>query len=416
MASIGAILSLDAVGKQDKYLDSPNPRDSLWHYTPPERPSKFSSYQQVVKVNRPATTSVSSSWPFEQDITVLINPQEHGDLLTGISLCIHIPELLDGASKNRFYCDNLAWAMIDTINIRIDDVDVMTLYGDSLMIDYELMSNASRKRALNSLNGGGGFKEHTVFIKLPGFCTPSNPLPLCAIHKQKIRFNVKFNPVKAFSDTGEVIDINEFDLVLNVTDVTPQEKIALMYSEFTRTYTSLERKPKQEIDEKEIRAPTKYNLVGSETVRSIIWFFRRDAYEEFSQSTQFQNRHNLSISPTPDLASQEDAPIMSSADIYINGEVTLSPFKDVTKTLKTARNYHKYNDIYYTPKRDIFSYNFSMNPMDDAPSGALDTSKTNSNASFLQLTLNKDVVNRVIHLHVYFVIERKFSFSNGYLK
>ena len=415
MATSGAILSLDAIGKQDLYLDSPAPEDSLFHYTLPERHSKFAKYEKVQRLSRPSTTAPTENWPFGKTITTFLNPQELGDIMTDLVIRVELPKLLDANTYHATYCDNIAWSILDSVNIRVDEMDIETIYGDSMMIYYNLYADTSERRALAaSLGGDKSGGAQTIYLVLPTFFNQKNPLPLCAIHKQKIRLSIAFNPPSAFSETSEVVSIPFIDVLATLADVTLQEKQMLMTKKIERVFTLAVRQPIQEIPANTGEARVKFNLVGDDSVKTIVWFMRRDIFEQLTDLDYFNQRMNLSNVDSEDEAEQNLNPIMSTADVYINNNSSLSPLVDVSRSNISTRNYYKYNPNFMPPLKDIYSYTFALNPTSTAPSGLLDMSKTNSNGTFLQVNLNR-LVTETVQFHGYYIIDRKFTISRGFM-
>ena len=412
MASIGAILSLDAVGKHDTYLDSPDPRDSLFHYKLPERHAKFAHYHKVTTISRPRGDA--TSWPFSATVTTILNPQELGDYLTGITLRIPLPTLPDAQSRLTTYCNKVGWHFINNLNIKIDEVDILSVYGDTLMLDYELNMSSSEKRASDVMLGGDTADAHNVTVKIPTGFTKSTPLPLCAIHRQKLRVSIDFNPVSFFSDTGEKLDIKCFDIITGLVDIDPFHRLTLIDAPIERVFTTLVRQPVFEIPEQTRDTKHKYNLVGSDSVRAFIWFLRRDVVEQVEDITHFDNRFNLSNSPARDSATQNLNPILDNAEIFINSQSNSPPVIDPTRKDISTRNFYKFNRRFYVPTRDIFSFCHSLYPDKEMPTGMLDMSKTNSNGTFLQMTLNHRV-SEVVQLHVYFLVDKRYKIERGHL-
>ncbi len=415
MVTTGAILSLDAIGKQDLYLDSPSPHDSLFHYNLPERHSKFAKYENVQRLSRPSTTAPTDSWPFGKTITTFLNPQELGDIMTDLVIRVQLPELLDARTRTATYCDNLAWSILDNINIRVDEMDIETIYGDSLMIYYNLYADTSERRALAAGLGGDKTGEaQTVYLVLPTFFNQKNPFPLCSIHKQKIRLSITFNPPSAFANTTDVVSIPFIDVLATVADVTLQERQMLMTKKIERVFTLAVRQPIQEIPADTGEARLKFNLVGDDSVKTIVWFLRRDIFEQLTDLDYFNQRMNLSNVDSENEVEQTLNPIMSTADIYINNNSSLSPLVDVSRSNISTRNYYKYNPNFMPPLKDIYSYTFALNPTSTAPSGLLDMSKTSSNGTFLQMNLNR-LVTETVQFHGYYIIDRRFTISRGFM-
>ena len=84
-----ARLSLKALGKQDTYLLSEDPEDSLFNYKP-KRHSNFRKYHRSRVISNDGT---STSWPFGKTLKVQYNPQNMGDLLSNMWLSVKMPAL-----------------------------------------------------------------------------------------------------------------------------------------------------------------------------------------------------------------------------------------------------------------------------------------------------------------------------------
>ena len=164
--------------------------------------------------------------------------------MTDLVIRVQLPELLDARWRLSTYCKDIAWSLLDNVNIRIDELDIETIYGDSMMIYYNLYADTSERRALKAGVGGDGTGgPQTVYLILPTFFNHKNPFPLCAIHKQKIRMSMSFNPPSAFSDTTDVISIPHIDVIMTVADLTLQERQMLISKDIERVFTLAIRQP-----------------------------------------------------------------------------------------------------------------------------------------------------------------------------
>ncbi len=158
-------MSLDAIGKQELYTLSPDPKDSFFNYTPLQH-SKFSLVQRAYKTDSEASVK---NWPFGKTIKVTLEPKTMGDLLANMYLKCTLPvledleaaEFKDGTVN---YATGIGRYLIKKAILRVDEYELETIYGDWEIIYYELFETASEKRASNILHGGDDvIGPHTMF-------------------------------------------------------------------------------------------------------------------------------------------------------------------------------------------------------------------------------------------------------------
>jgi hypothetical protein len=244
--------------------------------------------------------------------------------------------------------------------------------------------------------------------------TKSNPLPLCAIHKQKVRLSIDFNPVRFFSDTGGSVDIASFDVIAGLVDIDPFHRLSIIDAPIERVFTTLVRQPVLEIPDFTNDSKLKYNLVGDDSVRAFIWFLRRDKVEQVDDITMVHQRFNMSNVDDPRVDVQNLNPLLSTTEVFINAQSSAPPMFDPTRKDISVRNFYKFNPRVYPPTRDIFSFCHSLHPYKEMPSGMIDMSKTNSNATFLQVSLDHRTTE-VVQFHVYFLLDRAYKIDRGKL-
>jgi hypothetical protein len=169
---------------------------------------------------------------------------------------------------------------------------------------------------------------------------------------------------------------------------------------------------------------TKIELVPKIPVKSVNWFFRKTLFENesisrgpgFDNSTDnnkyyFHNRYNLSTQDTYSIINEFYNPPMSSAKIFVNGE-DIPGFKD------TDHKYYKYTVPLLSrlarPLRNIYTFAFSMNPINVEPSGSLDFSQLQSNRTVLDIKMVNGLTDDY-NLHIYYVGYQTYTFENGYI-
>ena len=102
---------------------------------------------------------------------------------------------------------------------------------------------------------------------------------------------------------------------------------------------------------------------------------------------------------------------MKEAKLYINGE-------DLSNIPTIKHEYYKYV-VPFThrlsrPEKNIYSYSFSMNPINVEPSGSLDFGQLQSNKTLMEIKLIPNLTD-VYVFNAYYVGYQTFKFENGYI-
>ena len=100
---------------------------------------------------------------------------------------------------------------------------------------------------------------------------------------------------------------------------------------------------------------------------------------------------------------------MISAKIFVNGE-------DIPNMQDSDHKYYKYvvpfSSRLSRPFRNIYTYAFSMNPINVESSGSLDFSQLQSNRTILDVKMTQGLTSDYT-LHLYYVGYQTFTFENG---
>ena len=315
-----AKISLKAIGKQDTHLLSKDPEDSFFNYKNDKIHSDFRKYHRSRNVVNPGAIS---GWPFGQTIKVQFNPQNMGDLLSNMWLSITMPGITDGN-----YADQLGRHILKSVTMFVDELEVETIHDDWGILYDELYLEMSEKVANRFLvNRSIGYDDSTLddfddyaqyssdlVIPLHFFFSrkyasdeyssnkPNRPyFPICAVHRQKIEFELEFHPQTFFTDTGTILQLPEFRLVTEEITVSPEERQYLsnrrqtFITDIVRKHPSIVSDVNQDI--------IKNNLVPDIPVKCFHWFLRNTEFEDASDSTgdkavqeekYYQNRFNFS--------------------------------------------------------------------------------------------------------------------------
>jgi hypothetical protein len=439
-----AKISLKAIGKQDTYLLSKEPDESFFNYVEDKRHSEFRKYHRSKHVINPGQVA---NWPFNQTIKVQFEPKNMGDLLSNMWLSIKMPALNSPSNEN--YADQLGRHILKSITMHVDDIEVEKVYDDWGILYDELYLETSEKVANRFLvNRNLGFDasesnpnyakfESDLVIPIHFFFSrkyasdeystnkPNRPyFPLCSIFNQKIIFELEFHKQTFFTDTTKTLELSSFDIITEEITLGGEERIFMM-KEQQMLLTDLVRKHPTIITD-EGKDVIRNNLTPNIPVKCIHWFFRNVKFENENIATGdpvpsedgeylMHNRFNFSSNVNFDETYSFFAPIMKSTSFYINGN-KMPNISDTTHT------YYKYlmplQKRLSRPTRNIYTYSFSMNPVNVEPSGSLDFSQIQSDKTAIEVKLDTSLVNVDLDkftLHMYYTGYQTFKFENGFM-
>lgn len=431
-----AKISLKAIGKQDTHLLSHDPEESFFNDADTRRHSEFRKYHRSRTITNDSNVP---NWPFGQTIKVKFNPQNMGDLLSNMWLAIKMP----GIPSPTNYADQLGRHILKSITMYVDDIEVEKIHDDWGIIYDELYLEISEKVANRfMINRNLGYDDATLHPEIAQYDAdltipmhfffsrkfasdeyasnkPNRPyLPVCSMHRQNIEFMLEFHNQSFFTDTEQVLSLSDFKLITEEITVSPEERNFLMsdkqvfISDFVRKHPTTVSEPGV--------STIVTNLVPNIPVKCIHWFLRNVEFEDentsignntSAETRYYQNRFNFSTSANFDEIQTFFNPALYSASFFING----NRLPNVTHT---NHNYYKYLIPYRNrlarPFRNIYTYSFSMNPINVEPSGNFDFSQLNSDKTTIEVTLN-DTVTTPYSLHMYYTGYQTYTFENGFM-
>ena len=437
-----AKISLKAIGKQDTHLLSKDPDESLFNYTTDRNHSDFRKYHRNKNIVKPG--NAEASWPFNKTIKVEFHPRNMGDLLSNMYLSITMPAITDGN-----YADQLGRHIFKSVTMYVDDIEVEKIYDDWGILYDELYLEMSEKVANRFLvNRNLGFDDapdnaavarysSDLVIPLHFFFSrkfasdeyssnkPNRPyFPVCAIHKQKIEFEFDFHQQTFFTDTTDTVTLSSFNIVTEEITVSPEER-NFFTSQRQTLITDLVRKHPVIVSDLN-RDVIKNNLVPNIPVKCIHWFLRNTKFEDETEAIGdpvpatdgerlYQNRFNFSSSLDFFGENTFFYPLMSEASFYINGN-------KLPNLTKTDHTYYKYLIPFQKrlarPIRNVYTYSFSLNPVNVEPSGNLDFSQIQSEKTNIEVKLDTsliDITTETFSLHMYYTGYQTFVFQNGFM-
>ena len=407
-AGTGAVLSLDAVGMQDTFLvDRDGP--SFYQFKN-QKHTQFTKYSASVQMNN----DLSTNWPFGQVLPVNLRPKEMGDILQNMYFKCTLPSLA-GIPGNPQYCDNVGLALINQMQLSVDDTVLEIIKADWNVVYTELYYTFEEKTAfsklinVDSVNGGNLYiplhfffsRRHSssftssqhgnqeVSYFKPGFLT-------CAARNHRnLTVTFTFNPV-AFFTSANSVTLSSFYLVTDEVVLSDSERNYMK----TTVQKNLVCFTRNDSVYPVTQSPFVANLTPSGPVKVIHWFIRNQLYENQNDATYYNNRfnfsnqnYNLPFSQSSTLLQQEtNNPVVSETLLYLNGVQLTLLSKPVTVTNRIDGSYYfkftqPLSHSLSTPNRNIYTYSFCINPADPQPSGALDFSRMDSRSTFINSSL-----------------------------
>jgi hypothetical protein len=137
--SSGSILSLEAIGPQEKYMLTDDLTKSQWN---PDfkKYSNFVMYQKVYPFPPPSPTYQG------QTVQLELRPTELGHLISNMYLSVTLPALPSGCN----YTSNIGRALIKQIDLLVNETIIETLYDDWYIIRDQLFLDADEQLGLQT--------------------------------------------------------------------------------------------------------------------------------------------------------------------------------------------------------------------------------------------------------------------------
>ena len=452
-AGTGAVLSLDAIGLQDTYLISnsnsatSNITESFFQFKNIQH-TNFTKYSASIEINN----FNIKNWPFNQVVNVNMRPKEMGDILNNMYLKCTLPDLTGFGLQNAQYCANVGFAMINKIQIQLDDIILEIIQCDWNIIYSELYYTRNEKAVVSQMvNCVDPFKGGPLYIPLEFFFSrrhsttfTDNPLAdekyfkpgfltCAASNHRNLQITITFNPITFFCSHDVDITLDKMYLVTDEVVLDDRERQYLQ----NNTQKNMISFTRNESVTPVVVNPFTANLTPQISIKIMHWFMRNTKYEDVSDPAYYQDRFNFSsnkyayINPTYISLTQEvqetTHPIISQSILYLNGvQSAVTTFPVTTTYIQDGSYYYKFivplSHSLTVPAKNIYTYSFCTQPKDPQPSGSLDFSQMNSTTTFLNgsVYIPRDPITPLIgippfsyNLYIYYVGYNQITYKDG---
>lgn len=451
-----AKISLKAIGMQDTHLLSKNiEEDSIFNHTLKQHSNFIKKHNNKIIYN-----SQTTGWPFGRTIKVEYNPQNMGDLLSNIWIKIKVPKIPGNTGQT--HAPWIGRHFIKNITMFVDETKIEELTGDWMAMNDFLFTDPSEfvtsfdllnygimnywQNSLGFVSGSPGATQtaflnrydHDVLIQLPFFfCgyhgtreykqNQSNHtyFPVCAVHKQKIFFEITFYKQSFWSEvTSEQFELDTFNIITEEIYISQEERNYIISNEYNLTAQTINKHP-DAVSEPNIGPQTNrnktvsINLTPNIPVSSIHWAIRNTAWEneddpigrpiyltpQTRHKLNFFNRFNFTalehgeagfarFTPsnryaaglfTVDLQNGRD--IMKSAKFFIN-DAQLPKINNNSSIYFSYYTHMQHFMPVSSTLQPVYTYSFSLYPKNSQPSGYLDFSQLKSDKTKLEIILD----------------------------
>lgn len=233
-------------------------------------------------------------------------------------------------------------------------------------------------------------------------------LPLCAFKDQDITISVTFHPQTYFSNTSETIDLSYLNTFLITEEATISDQERLYFMNTPQKFL-IETNRKLPLQRFNLLAETEQRyegVVADFPVKSIHWVFRSEQFEDENDFRYFLHRYNFSTVVSTKESDRLYFEPLKRADFYIEGVPQIERFGDA----KFYKYYQTLKSDLTSVDKNIYSYNFGMNPGKVDPEGSLNMSSFSSNKTFFSFLLrakeSSDAIEQVdtsrdVTIHAY---------------
>lgn len=431
-AGTGAVLSLYAVGKQENYLNSKDPKNSFFN----PKYLKHTDFSTTLRNHIVQKDPGNPIWPFDKEIRFQINPKTSGDVLSNAFLKCDLPSLSTGEA----YCPQVGYAMIKEVRLIIDGATINKVTSDWNILYQELFLKDTETRAFSRTVGSETepmspttkfplyiplnlffCRDRTIlydekYLRSDDFYKPY--LLLCAATQSQIEISITFNKPTFFSNaTSTNVTMEDLNLVTLEHTLTDNERLFYKTNKQISLINAVETQSVLTVE----KGSTTFKsfLSPQNPVKSIHWFFRNEDFEEENSHENFLNRYNFSTSLLSSNINNENSNvIMSNASFFLGGQQIgfQENVNDNTKVI--GHGYYKFLQTFdhhlQPPIRNIYTYSFSISPSNPSPTGAVDFTALTTNNSILQGNIYDKAMSNTYNQHLFYTGYKVLKYENGF--
>ena len=430
-AGTGALLSMAAIGAQEKYLFG---GQSQWL-------PKFKQYTSFAMTQRLSVPLRLTSQTYLGSVTQIdLFPRQTGDLISNMYLQCTLPALPAGYS----YSELVGRALFNKIEFLVDGLPYETITDDWYVIRDQLFLDADERNAVYKAVSGG-YPEGTnvpaatpVNLIIPlefFFCrrhTHSDEVkerlekpffPMCAVSRSVISIRFTFNTAAWITNaptnvSGTAVDILAPRLLVEEILLTPDERL---YYQNTKLQFKVPRVWSEAVQPYQ-NGLTRVNLTANYPVTMMVWFVRNQLYE--TQANNFYDSRYAYGYTTKYIQAATPVTFFNGANVryidtieyatlYLNNQNVLSNFP--------GGLYYSYKQPLdhglTVPSKNLYVYCFGKSPAEYTQEGALDFKTLNSQTTHLDIkfldTYTPQIANQYL-LHLYYYGYVTLEVSGGY--
>jgi hypothetical protein len=427
--SSGSILSLQAVGPEEKYLLTDDMSKSQWN---PEfkRYSNFVMYQKVYPFPPPNPSYQGNV------VQIELRPTELGHLLSNMYLSVTLPALPAGTG----YTPNVGRALLQQVDLLVNETVVETLYDDWYVIRDQMFLDTDEQLGLQTaLNVSNAQVGGTITIPLEFFFCRRHShnnkgrerlrkpyLPVCAMWAQRlyVRFTFRPNTWWCNAPVTQKTDVYPPGTALWPNLITEEillENAEKLYYQNTPLKYIVNRVQKESTLSFN-SASTTLQLTANYPVQLLAWFFRNKKYETVTDGRYYASRYSYGYSTQyiqTGIQLQFPSGNSNFVDVINNAKITLNNI-DILSTFQGSLYYSFKQPMEHylsIPSKNIYMYSFGLTPKEYNQGGYLNFAKLNSQTTYIQLNFNPAYTNQLItgyNLYLFYYGYSLLQFQGGF--
>jgi hypothetical protein len=432
--SSGSILSLEAIGPQEKYLLTDDLTKSQWN---PEfkKYSNFVMYQKVYPFPPPSPVYQG------QTVQIELRPTELGHLLSNMYLSVTLPANTPTQSVFN-YTDHVGRALIKQIDLLVNETIVETLYDDWYIIRDQLFLDADEQLGIYNAIGGSNLNsqaQQTITIPLEFFFCRRHShnnkgrerlrrpyFPACAMWNQRLYIRFTFNPNTWWSNAPTDYNVDIFppgttlwpNLITEEILLENSEKLYYMNTPLKYIVNRVQKESPQFFNSQTIQL----NFTANYPVQTLAWFFRNKAYETITNTNYYNSRYSYGYTTQyikTGVTLQFPSGNANYVDVINTAKITLNNV-DILSTFRGSLYYSFKQPMEHSlsvPSKNIYTYSFGLSPKEYNQGGYLNFAKLNSQTTYLQITFLPQYTSQIIqgyNLYLYYYGYTMLQFQGGF--